>query len=304
MKKGIIYAVLAYLTWGFLPLYWRLFAAMPAWEILAQRIAWSFVFVAVLVTLSRQWKQLKSVGSRGRSAAAIVLCSIFISLNWFLFIWAVNNHHVIETSLGYYMNPLISVLFAVVFLKERLSPGQWLSILLAGVGVLIMAVQYGHIPWIAISLAVTFALYGLAKKIAKLDVLLGLTGETIVALPVALGYLIYIQSQGTGSFASLPPLLVVLLLLSGAATAMPLFWFAKAMQLLPLSLVGFIQYIAPTTSLLLAIFLFNEPFSRGQLISFAFIWLALIVYSFVTVKRSKVKVVPISHRNSCRDALL
>ncbi|QWU17087.1 chloramphenicol-sensitive protein RarD [Paenibacillus sophorae] len=298
MKKGIIYAVLAYLTWGFLPLYWRLFTAMPAWEILAQRITWSFVFVAVLVTVSRQWRRLKSVGSNRRSAAAIVLCSIFISLNWFLFIWAVNNNHVIETSLGYYMNPLISVLFAVVFLRERLSPGQWLSLFLAGLGVLIMAVQYGHIPWVAISLAVSFALYGLAKKIAKLDVLLGLAGETIVALPVALGYLFYIQSQGTGTFTSLPPFSIILLLLSGAATAMPLFWFAKSMQLLPLSFVGFFQYIAPTTSLLLAIFLFNEPFSEGNLISFSLIWLALIIYSFVTFKKSKVKVVPISRADA------
>ncbi|AKG33449.1 EamA family transporter RarD [Paenibacillus durus] len=298
MKKGIIYAVLAYLSWGFLPLYWRLFTAMPAWEILAQRITWSFVFVAVLVTVSKQWKRLKSVGSSRRSAAAIVLCSIFISLNWFLFIWAVNNNHVIETSLGYYMNPLISVLFAVVFLKERLSPGQWLSLCLAGTGVLIMAVQYGHIPWVAISLAVTFALYGLAKKIAKLDVLLGLTGETIVALPVALGYLFYIQSQGTGTFASLPFFSILLLMLSGVATAMPLFWFAKSMQLLPLSLVGFIQYIAPTTSLLLAIFLFNEPFTEGNLISFSFIWLALIIYSFVTFKKSKERVVPVSQADA------
>ncbi|AIQ11498.1 EamA family transporter RarD [Paenibacillus durus] len=298
MKKGIIYAVLAYLSWGFLPLYWRLFTAMPAWEILAQRITWSFVFVAVLVTVSKQWKRLKRVGSSRRSAAAIVLCSIFISLNWFLFIWAVNNNHVIETSLGYYMNPLISVLFAVIFLKERLSPGQWLSLFLAGAGVLIMAVQYGHIPWVAISLAVTFALYGLAKKIAKLDVLLGLTGETIIALPVALGYLFYIQSQGTGIFTSLPLFSILLLMLSGVATAMPLFWFAKSMQLLPLSLVGFIQYIAPTTSLLLAIFLFNEPFTEGNLISFSFIWLALIIYSFVTFKKSKVKVVPVSQADA------
>jgi len=292
MKKGIIYAVLSYLAWGFLPLYWRLFASMPAWEILAQRILWSFVFVALIVTVTMQWKRLKVIVSSRRSIAAVVLCSIFISVNWFLFIWAVNSHHVIETSLGYYMNPLISVLFAVFFLKEKLSRGQWLSLLLAGVGVLIMAVQYGQIPWVAISLAVSFSLYGLAKKIAKLDVLLGLTGETFVALPVALGYLIYIQSQGTATFAALSPVSTVLLLLSGVATALPLFWFAKSMQLLPLSLVGFIQYIAPTTSLLLAIFLFNEPFSQGNLISFSFIWAALILYSFVTFRSPKAKKIP------------
>ena len=287
MKKGIIYAVLSYLAWGFLPLYWRLFESMPAWEILGQRIVWAFVFVAVLVTFSRQWKRLRIIFSSGKSTIAVILCSFFISMNWFLFIWAVNNHHVLETSLGYYMNPLISVLFAVVFLKEKLSGGQWLSLLLAGTGVGIMAVQYGQVPWVAIALAVSFSLYGLAKKLAKLDVLLGLTGETLIALPFALGYLICIQSQGTETFTSLSPLLMIILLLSGAATALPLFWFAKSMQLLPLSLVGFIQYIAPTTSLLLAVFLFDEPFSQGKLISFSFIWLALIVYSAASFRKPR-----------------
>ncbi|NGM84942.1 EamA family transporter RarD [Paenibacillus sp. 7124] len=303
MNKGILYAVLSYLAWGFLPLYWRLFTAIPAWEILAHRIAWSFVFVAVLVTASKQWQRLKSVGSSRRGLIAVVLCSILISSNWFLFIWAVNNNHVIETSLGYYMNPLISVLFAVVFLKERLSPGQWLSIVLAGVGVLIMALQYGQIPWVAISLAVTFSLYGLAKKIANLDVLLGLTGETIIALPAAVAYLIYVQSHGAGIFASLAPFSAVLLLLAGVATATPLFLFAKAMQLLPYSLVGFIQYIAPTTSLLLAIFLFNEPFSQIELVSFSFIWLALIIYSFVTFRKSKAGVIPVRQVDVQKNAI-
>jgi chloramphenicol-sensitive protein RarD len=287
MKQGIIYAVLSYLAWGLLPLYWRLFIAMPAWEVLAHRIVWSFIFVAILVTFAKRWKQLKKVVSSRRSKAAVFLCSILISANWFIFIWAVNNHHVIEASLGYYMNPLISILLAVVFLKEKLSPGQWLSIFLAGVGVLIMAVQYGHIPWVSISLAATFSLYGLGKKIAKLDVLLGLTWETIIAFPVSLCYLFYIQAQGTNTFTAMPSLSILLLLLSGAATALPLFWFAKATKLLPLSLVGFIQYISPTTSLLLAIILFREPFTQGQLISFSFIWLALIVYTFVTFRKSK-----------------
>jgi chloramphenicol-sensitive protein RarD len=262
---------------------------MSAWEILGHRILWSFVFVAVLVTVAGRWKQLKGVVSDRKSKAAVFLCSIFISFNWFLFIWAVNNGHVIETSLGYYMNPLISVIFAVIFLKERLGIGQWVAILLAGTGVMVMALQYGHIPWIAISLAVSFALYGLAKKAANLDVLLGLTWETVIVVPVSLFYLVYIQAQGTSTFFTLSGLSMLLLLLSGAATALPLFWFAKAAKLLPLSMVGFIQYIAPTTSLLLAVFIFHEPFTKGQLISFSFIWLALILYSFVTFRKPKVK---------------
>jgi chloramphenicol-sensitive protein RarD len=184
------------------------------------------------------------------------------------------------------MNPLISILLAVVFLKEKLSPGQWLAIVLAAIGVLIMSVQYGQIPWVSIVLAASFSFYGFGKKVARLDVLTGLTWETIIALPVSLIYLLYIQVQGTSTFASMPALNIVLLLLSGPATALPLFWFAKATRLLPLSLVGFIQYIAPTTSLLLAVFLFREPFTYWQLISFSFIWLALIVYSFVSFRKS------------------
>ncbi|SFL56838.1 chloramphenicol-sensitive protein RarD [Paenibacillus sp. 1_12] len=287
MKKGVIYGILAYLSWGFLPLYWRLFESMPAWEILAHRIVWSLVFVAILVTGAKRWKQLKSVVPNFKSKLAVFLCSIFISCNWFLFIWAVNNGHVIQTSLGYYMNPLISVVFAVIFLKERLSVGQWLAILLAGLGVLIMALQYGTIPWVAISLAVSFALYGLAKKMAGLDVLLGLTWETIIVFPAALVYLFYIQAAGSSTISALSGYSLVLLLLSGAATALPLFWFAQAAKLLPLSMVGFIQYIAPTTSLLIAIFVFHEPFAGAQLISFSFIWLALVVYSFVSFRKSR-----------------
>ncbi|TDF93575.1 EamA family transporter RarD [Paenibacillus piri] len=285
MKQGIVYGILSYLAWGLLPLYWRLFETMPAWEILAHRILWSFVFVAVLVTAAKRWKQLKGVIADRKSKIAVVLCSVFISTNWFLFIWAVNNGHVIETSLGYYINPLISVIFAVIFLKERLGLGQWISILIAGTGVLIMAVQYGHIPWVSISLAISFALYGLAKKAANLDVLLGLTWETIVVCPVSIIYLVFIQSQGTAAFSSLSGLSIALLLASGAVTALPLFWFAQAAKRLPLSMVGFIQYLAPTASLLLAIFVFHEPFTQTQLISFSFIWLALIVYSIVSFRK-------------------
>ncbi|MCM3636024.1 EamA family transporter RarD [Paenibacillus camelliae] len=287
MKKGIIYGLLAYLTWGLLPLYWKLFNAMPAGEILAHRILWSFVFVAVLVTVAKRWKQLKSVVKDRKSRWAVVLCSIFISCNWLLFIWAVNSGNVIETSLGYYMNPLISVVFAVLFLKEKLRAGQWAAIIIAGIGVLLMAVQYGHVPWIAIVLAVSFALYGLAKKVAQLDVLLGLTWETMIVVPIAMIYLTFIQVDGSATVHTLSGGSMVLLLLSGAFTALPLFWFAKAAERLPLSMVGFIQYIAPTTSLLLAIFVFDEEFTEAQLVSFTFIWFALIIYTFVSFRKAK-----------------
>jgi len=287
MRKGIIYAVITYLCWGLLPLYWRMFDTMSALEVLSHRVLWSFVFVAIVVTVAKRWKHMKAAVADRKSKVAVTLCALFISCNWLIFIWAVNNNHVIETSLGYYMNPLISVLFAVVFLKERLRMGQWLAIVLAGVGVLILAIQYGHVPWISISLATTFALYGLAKKIAKLDVLLGLTWETLIVFPISLLYLAFIHTQGNPTLSTLSSTSLILLLLAGIATAMPLFWFAKAAELLPLSMVGFIQYIAPTTSLLLAIFVFNEPFTNGQLISFILIWGALVLYSIATFRTSK-----------------
>lgn len=292
MKKGVLYSVLAYLAWGFLPLYWRLFTQLSAWEILTHRIVWSFVFVALLVTVGRHWRRFKPILKSAKSTAAVILCSVLISTNWFVFIWAVNHNHVIETSLGYYINPLISVLFAVVFLGERLAKGQWIALLIAGVGVGIMTVQYGQFPWIALTLAVSFALYGLAKKVAKLDVLLGLSGETFIALPVALGYLVYLQGSGTGGMGLLSPLSLALLLLSGVATAMPLFWFAKSMQLLPLSIAGFLQYIAPTTTLLLAVFQFHEPFTTWQLVSFSLIWIAILVYSLSAFRKPKPVVMP------------
>ncbi|HIW33071.1 MAG TPA: EamA family transporter RarD [Candidatus Paenibacillus intestinavium] len=287
MRKGIIYAVLTYLCWGLLPLYWRMFDTMSAMEVLSHRVVWSFVFVAVVVTVAKRWKHMKAAVADRKSKVAVVLCALFITCNWLIFIWAVNENHVIETSLGYYMNPLISVLFAVVFLKERLHLGQWLAIALAAVGVLMLAIQYGHVPWISISLAISFALYGLAKKMAKLDVLLGLTWETLIVFPIALFYLVFIHTQGTATLSTLSGTSLAMLLLAGIATAIPLFGFAKAAELLPLSMVGFIQYIAPTTSLLLAVFVFNEPFTSGQLISFMFIWGALILYSIATFRTSK-----------------
>lgn len=287
MRKGVIYAVVAYLCWGLLPLYWRMFETMSALEVLSHRILWSFVFVAIVVTAAKRWKHMKAAIADRKSKIAVFLCALFISCNWLIFIWAVNDNHVIETSLGYYMNPLISVLFAVVFLKERLHLGQWLAIALAGVGVAMLAIQYGHIPWISISLAMSFTLYGLAKKVAKLDVLLGLTWETLIVFPISLLYLAFIHTQGTATLSTISSTSLIFLLLAGIATAMPLFWFAKAAELLPLSMVGFIQYIAPTTSLLLAIFVFNEPFTSGQLISFVLIWGALILYSIATFKTSK-----------------
>lgn len=285
MNKGFIYAIVAYLTWGLLPLYWKLFQTMSVMEILAHRIVWSFVFVAGILVISRKWNQLRAAVNESKKLFAVFMCSILISSNWLIFIWAVNAGHVIETSLGYYINPLINVLFGVAVLKERLHKGQWVSIGLALIGVSMITFQYGQVPWIALSLALSFSMYGLAKKMVSMDSMIGLTWETIFVAPIAFFYLVFIQVNHTSTIMNLSWVQIVLLLLAGAATAMPLYWFAQATKLLPFSTVGFIQYLAPSTSLLLAIFVFHETFTPTHFISFAFIWAALVVFTFTSFKR-------------------
>ncbi|NGQ95866.1 EamA family transporter RarD [Brevibacillus sp. SYP-B805] len=285
MNKGIMYGVLAYLLWGLLPLYWKLFLDVPADELLGHRIVWSFFFVGLILLLTRSWKRMgASLGDR-RKRFAVIFCSLVISVNWLLFIWAVNAGHVLETSLGYYINPLINVVFGVLFLKEKMKGGQWVAIGLATVGVAIMTLKYGQVPWVAIALALTFALYGLGKKVAGLESMVSLAWETMLVLPIALAYLLWIHAAGTDVAVSLSAGKWMLLMLSGVATALPLYWFAQAARTLPLSMIGFLQYLAPSTSLLLAVFLFKEPFTVAHLVSFGLIWSGLAVFTFTTVRK-------------------
>ncbi|USG67485.1 EamA family transporter RarD [Brevibacillus ruminantium] len=284
MKQGVLYAVAAYLMWGTLPLYWKVFEKMGAWEILAHRIFWSAVFVVVLLYVTKKLKELKRAVTDKKTWVLLFLSSLIISGNWFIFIWAVNNGHVLETSLGYYMNPLISVLFGVLFLRERLRAGQWIAIALAGIGVAVMTINYGKMPWVAIMLALTFALYGLAKKTVRLDSMLSLAWETLFVAPIALAYLFTLQVNGQETVFSLEGWQIILLTLAGVATALPLYWFAQAAKILPLSTVGFIQYLSPTISLFIAVFLFHEPFTKTHWLSFGFIWSALIVFTLSSLR--------------------
>jgi chloramphenicol-sensitive protein RarD len=285
MRKGVFYAVGAYLAWGLLPLYWKVFQEMAAWEILAHRIVWSLVFVAVLLFVTKRWLQMRKAISTAKERGALLLCSLFISANWLIFIWAVNNGNVLETSLGYYINPLLNVLFGVLFLKERLGKGQWMAIALAAAGVSVMTAHYGRVPWVAISLALTFACYGLVKKLIKTDAIISLAWETLVVAPVALGYLVTLHVSGTDTLSHVTGWQIALLTLSGVATALPLFWFAQAAKLLPLSTVGFIQYLAPSISLFMAVFLFGEAFGGVHLVSFGLIWSALFVYTVSSMRK-------------------
>lgn len=276
---GIMYAVIAFTAWGFLPLYWHSLNKVPAAEILAHRILWSFVFSGSLLIIYGRWKNVRELISGRSGIPAILLSSVLISANWFIYIWAINNNHVVETSLGYYINPLFNVFLGVVVLGERLNSWQAASLVTAFLGVTVLTVEYGKVPWIALCLALTFGLYGLVKKLTVLDSLTGLVLETLLVAPAAVFYLMNKHFQGTAALGTAATGTVILLILSGVVTALPLLWFAQAAKLIPLSTVGFAQYLSPSITLVLGILVFHEPFTKAEAISFGLIWAALFLYS-------------------------
>lgn len=287
-KLGIIYACFSYLVWGILPIYWKWLKVVNPDEILASRIFWSFVFMLIVLLFTRKigefFQVLKSFRQNKKQLLALVAASILISGNWFIYIWAVNSNQMVEASLGYYINPLISVLLGLFVLKEKLSGAQIVSFLLAFTGVLILSVSFGRLPWIAISLALSFAIYGLVKKLLQVDSAIGLTLETMVISPFAAIYIGWLFVKNEQAFLNISMTTDLLLMGAGAVTAIPLLYFAKGVQRIPLSMLGFLQYIAPTITLILGIFVYHEPFSSVDVISFLFIWLALAIYSFSRTK--------------------
>ena len=279
-RMGVLYAILAYTIWGILPLFWKALKQIGAGEILASRILWSFVFSLLILIILRGLGDLKNAFSNGKTILSVSLGALFITANWFIYIWAVNSNRVIETSLGYYINPLFTVLLGVIVLKERIDRWQIVSLLLALLGVIIITVQYGRVPWVSLLLAISFGLYGLVKKLSNLTSIIGLTMETMIIAPLALGYIVYKQVEGTSSLVALSWEVSILVVLTGVVTAIPLLLFAQGAKCVPLSTLGFIQYLAPSIALILGIFLFKEDFSRVDLISFGLIWMALGIYSF------------------------
>lgn len=277
---GILYAFFAFLTWGLFPIFWKQLDSVSAIEIMAHRIFWSFVFAAIFVIISGKGKELKAVFKNRKLLMAAMLSSIFISTNWFIFIWAVNADHILETSLGYYINPLFMIFLGMIVLRERLNFWQLLALLFALIGVVVSTVQVGQIPWIALSLALSFSLYGLSKKLTKFEVSIGLFMETLFVMPIALFYILYLYFQGNGSFLTVSTSLDILFILSGIVTLLPLLWFAYATKYANLTTVGFIQYVTPTISLIIGVMLYNERFTTAHAISFGFIWFALLLYSF------------------------
>ena len=281
-REGITFAALSYVIWGLLPIYWKLLEHVSAGEILANRVIWSFFFMLAILAAARKIKTLpasiKGLGRAPKQLVLLGLASILISTNWFVYIWAVNTGQVVEASLGYYINPLVSVLLGMAFFKEKLTRLQAFSFLLAFVGVLAMTAAYGRFPWIALLLAFSFGLYGVAKKGLSLDPAVGLTLETMLILPVAFLYTIYLYSSGSlALFTSLDDSL--LLMGAGVATAVPLLLFAKGARHLSLSMLGFLQYIAPTLMLGLGVLLYGEDFSKTDLFAFMLIWVAVTLFS-------------------------
>ncbi|MCP8617353.1 EamA family transporter RarD [Salirhabdus salicampi] len=288
-KLGILCAAGAYILWGFLPLYWKLVEHISALEVLAHRIVWAFVFMMIIVVISKQWNVFKleclSIIKDRNKLFGITAASLVISINWLVYIWAVNNNHVVEASLGYYVNPLVSILLGVLVLKEQLNKWQIGAFILATIGVLNMTIHFGSIPWVALLLAISFGLYGLLKKLVSVNSVFGLTIETLIVTPIALLFLSTVHSNGTGGFQlSTDPVVALLLVGTGMATAIPLLLFASGAKRIPLSMVGFLQYFAPTIMLILGVLLFKEPFTTVHMISFTFIWSALTIY---TLSRTK-----------------
>ncbi|WP_226659800.1 EamA family transporter RarD [Pseudalkalibacillus hwajinpoensis] len=285
---GILSGAGAYFLWGILPLYWKLVGSVPSEEVLAHRIIWSFVFMTIILAVMRKMTSFKdelyTIVRQPKKLAAIAFASLFITINWYAFIWAVNHDHVIQTSLGYYINPLISVLLGILFLKERLSFWQLISFLLATIGVLNLVFRFGEIPWVSLILAMSFGLYGLLKKKARLGALTGLTIETLLITPFALVYLITVRSSVADALYIQNSVTFSLLLGAGVVTAVPLLLFASGANRISLSMIGFLQYIAPTLMLIQGVFLYGESFTSVHMVSFTLIWAALVLFTFARTK--------------------
>ncbi len=278
MNPGVVYALGAYTLWGLFPLYFKLLHAVPAMQILAHRMVWSLLLVLGILIVLRRWSWMKLLREQPAVLARFAGSALLLATNWFTYIWSVNHGHVVEASLGYYINPLMNVALGTLILHERLRPTQWMAVAVAAAGVLWMAVGVGHLPWLALLLAVTFAGYSLMRKIAPLGSLEGLAVETAVLLPVALLYLAWTSRAGTNAFELGDWRLRVLLMCSGPVTALPLLAFAAGARRIPFSLLGILQYLTPTLLLVLGVTLYHEPFGPQKALGFGLVWSGIALY--------------------------
>lgn len=278
MNRGIALGIGAYLAWGVLPVFWKTLDDIAAFEILAHRLVWSVAFLAVIVTAKNSWQQIRQL--ERKVLARLYFAGLLLAVNWVTYIWGINTGHIVETSLGYFINPLLHVVLGVVILRERLEPGQWLAVGIAASGVAYMTIRVGSLPWIALVLAGTFGVYALLKKqVDAIGPIESLGVEvSIVAIP-ALGYLGLIALDGSGSFAAGDLGVTTLLILTGVATAVPLLLFGAAARRIKLSTIGILQYIAPSIQFLLGVVVYNEVVTTDELIGFVLVWIALAVFT-------------------------
>ncbi|MEB5973782.1 EamA family transporter RarD [Pantoea dispersa] len=277
-RQGIFYALGAYFIWGIAPAYFKLVKEVPPTEIMTHRVIWSALFMLGLITLSRSWRQVRSVLAQPKKVLLLALTALTIGGNWLLFIWAVNNQHMLEASLGYFINPLINVVFGMLFLRERFRRLQWLAVLLAATGVLVQLWQFGSLPIIGLGLALSFALYGLVRKKIQVDAQSGMLIETAWLFPLAAIYLFGFADSATSHLSANPLSLNLKLIAAGIITTIPLMLFAAACARLRLSTVGFFQYLGPTLMFLLAVLFYGESLTPDKLVTFGFIWLALAIF--------------------------
>jgi len=292
MNSGIWYALGAYVLWGLFPIYWKWLQHVPALQVIGHRIGWSFILLMIVVLVTKQWTKFRATLTR-RVLGLYLIAGLLLSVNWLVYVWGVNSGNVVETSLGYFINPLLSVLLGMIFLKERLRPMQWLPVGLAAVGVVYLTWAYGSLPWIALSLAFSFGFYGLVKKTSPLGSLFGLTLETGLVFLPAVGYLLFMESTGQGAFGHAGNVSDLLLVGAGLVTTVPLLMFASAARRIPLTMVGIMQYIAPTIQFLLGVLIYKEPFTTTKLIGFSMVWVALLVFwaEGVAARRRKRKII-------------
>ena len=286
-RQGILLAIGAYTMWGIAPIYFKSLSEVSPLEILSHRVVWSFFLLAFLLHLSRSWRNVRDTLTSKPKMTYLVATSLLVGANWLIFIWAVNANHMLDASLGYYINPLINVVLGMIFLGERLRKLQWFAVGLAAIGVLIQIVAFGSIPVVAIALAFSFGFYGLLRKKVSLEAQTGLFIETLVMLPAAAIYLLFIADSATSDLAANPMTLNLLLIAAGIVTTLPLLCFTGAATRLKLSTLGFFQYIGPSLMFLLAVLIYGEAFTTDKAITFAFIWGALVVFSFDGLRHNK-----------------
>jgi len=287
IRTGIWYALGAYGLWGLAPVYFKWLDGVAATEILIHRVIWSVAVLVVLLTVMRGWPAIRTVFRQPRVLAGLVLSAAIISVNWLTFIWAVGQGRILESSLGYFMNPLVSIFLGMIFLSERLRPWQWLAIILAGAGVAWQLVLHGSLPWVALVLAFSFGFYGLLRKQIPVDAISGLFIETVIMFPAAIIWLFWLLNSQQLSFGHTDIETDLLLMAAGLVTSIPLLFFAGAARRLSLTLVGFIQYMAPSITFLLAVLVYGEDLGEGKLVTFALIWLALLVFSMEGVMQKR-----------------